>query len=262
MACHFPRIYVHGTYAVPLCRSVREVGYDVHDPCIGREGLGVLLPLSDGVRRRIDNCGFTHFFTGCAFDLGLTNLGYHRSAEVYWLSYGPSDRWLQYRFHDGQVHPVSKAVVKFPEQDASGNLGPNRVYEARQVVRSVPGVVRCRLAGALVHLGSPPLPEDDAGAAPPSLPGIYVDAYDVDLSAEEDWALSDIPPSGVFEVHSTLRADMDLIHDKCVAFAVEAPKNPAEVFKLALRGLDTLSEQCQLFACVNGVRGPCLVITD
>lgn len=147
---------------------------------------------------------------------------------------------MPYQFDDGQVYTVAKAVVKGHKQDASGNLDPIRIYEARQVVWSIRAVVQCGLADGLAHLRLPPLPEDDGAAAPSPSPAVVVDAYDVDLAVEEDCDLPSMPPSGVVDVHSKLQADMDLINEECVKFSVEVPKNVASVFKLALRGLITL----------------------
>lgn len=64
-------------------------------------------------------------------------------------------------------------------------------------------------------------------------------------------AFSDIPCFAQIDVYSSLQADFTVTCDTCVEHSAELPTAPANVFKLALRGLNTLGEQRELLAGVD-----------
>lgn len=66
---------------------------------------------------------------------------------------------------------------------------------------------------------------------------------DVDLDAEGYWDLSDIVTYGEIAVRSSLRADFNVIRDKCVQYLVEVRPTAADVFKFALRALNSVGKQ-------------------
>lgn len=85
----------------------------------------------------------------------------------------------------------------------------------------------------------------------PALPGVVVDGLDVDLDAEGDLDLSNIPPSSVTYFRSSLQGDFSFIqekHDKC---SINRPPNGGNVFRLVLGWLNTLDEQRPLLSCVD-----------
>lgn len=63
------------------------------------------------------------------------------------------------------------------------------------------------------------------------------------LYAKVEWALLDIPFSSEIDVCSGLRADIAEYRDKYVNHSVETPNMTYGVFRLVLRGINTLSEQ-------------------
>lgn len=55
---------------------------------------------------------------------------------------------------------------------------------------------------------------------PWDLPSVVVDELDVNLDTEGPWELSEIPPSGVINICSSLPWAFFLIHKKCVQFSI------------------------------------------
>lgn len=79
-------------------------------------------------------------------------------------------------------------------------------------------------------MGLPPRSDEAAPSTPPTLPGFVVDVLGVDLDAEGDWELSDIPST------------------------IKSPSNAFDVFRLVPRSLSALDEQHQGLSCVDGLR--------
>lgn len=59
---------------------------------------------------------------------------------------------------------------------------------------------------------------------------------EVELDAEGEWELLNIPPPGEIDVPSSLPADFSIIRDKGVECSIEAPTTAAGMFKLELSG--------------------------
>lgn len=89
----------------------------------------------------------------------------------------------------------------------------------------------------------------------PSILMAVTDAYDVDVDADGDWKLSDVPPSGEINIRSSLHVDSTVIRDKCVRYLVEAPRPSTGVSKLGLRELITLSDEGKILASVTRFYG-------
>lgn len=104
----------------------------------------------------------------------------------------------------------------------------------------------------VAHLGLTPN-SDEATSVRPASPKVAVDVLDMDLDAKDDWNLSYIPPSGVFDGRSSLREDFSLTQEKYNGFSIGQPSTAGDLFQLALRG-SNIEEQRQLLPCVGGLR--------
>lgn len=60
--------------------------------------------------------------------------------------------------------------------------------------------------------------------------------------------LSDIPPTGKRDACSSLKAAFTIFCDEYLKYPAEAPRSAVSVFKLVLRGLNTIGEQRELSA--------------
>lgn len=85
----------------------------------------------------------------------------------------------------------------------------------------------------------------------PSTSLAVVDACDVDVDAEGDWYLSDVPSCDEIDIRSSLTADFSVTYDNCIEHSVEALTMAAGVFKLALRALNAIGERQELSASVD-----------
>lgn len=66
--------------AVAECSAV---SYNSRNPCTGHGGCGVTVPLSSGVRHRIDHCGFARFVAKSALNPAAVDLADQASTKVY-----------------------------------------------------------------------------------------------------------------------------------------------------------------------------------
>lgn len=73
---------------------------------------------------------------------------------------------------------------------------------------------------------------------PPVSPKVP-DVYHVPLNAKGGWDLSDIPPSGMLDDCSILRAQFIKICDMNADYSAEGPTTATDVIKYALCGLNT-----------------------
>lgn len=60
---------------------------------------------------------------------------------------------------------------------------------------------------------------------------------------------SDIPPLGSIDDSSDVQADFLLVRESCDEYSIYVPSNVTDVFKLEMRGLNTLGKQCQVLHC-------------
>lgn len=72
----------------------------------------------------------------CAFHSTLAYLAYRQSGKTDWSSVGTFPCWRSYEFADGRVPVLGEAVFHSQKRDASGRLGENMVFPARDVVWS------------------------------------------------------------------------------------------------------------------------------
>lgn len=66
------------------------------------------------------------------------------------------------------------------------------------------------------------------------------------LNAENDSYLYVIPASGIINVSSSPPKYFSLIQEKCDEFSIDRPSNAENVFRLALRSVNIIGEQCKL----------------
>lgn len=81
----------------------------------------------------------------------------------------------------------------------------------------------------------------DVADPSPILVGV-IDAYDIDVHANDELDLSDIPPSGEIDVSSSLQTDFRVAGVQCEEYSIDAPSTVADVFRRAMRRLNTLFE--------------------
>lgn len=130
----------------------------------------------------------------------------------------------------------------------------DKISPVRDVFCSEASAGWCSLADAVAHMCPSQRADSEVLDIPSPSPAV-VDEYDIDLDSESGWNFSDILPSDKIDINSSLRADFIVIRNMCVKYLVEAPKTAAEVFQLALRGLNTLGEQQELSSSVDRLRG-------
>lgn len=82
---------------------------------------------------------------------------------------------------------------------------------------------------------------------PPLVLPSVSNVYDVGLDAKGEWDFLDTLPSDETDVRSSLRGYFSVFHGKYVEFSVETLRRAANVFKLALQGINTLGEHQELF---------------
>lgn len=82
-----------------------------------------------------------------------------------------------------------------------------------------------------------------------------IDLYDVDLNAEGDQELLDIRSSVEIDIRLSLLAYFTVIRNECIEHSAELLKTAADVFKLALRGLNIPEEQQELLTSVDQLCG-------
>lgn len=129
-------------------------------------------------------------------------------------------------------------------------LGANRLYVARTFVWTLHTTAQCSLASAVIYMLSHSQVDGEV-VDPPQVLLSVPDVYDVDLDAKDKWDMPGKPPSVEIGVCSRLQADFAVVCDQCAQYSIEAPTTAVGVFKLALRGLNTLCEQRGLVGAVD-----------
>lgn len=87
---------------------------------MGQGGRVVLVPLSAGVRRRVEHYSFASFVLSWAFDSALANLVYQRSAKIHWYSKGTITFRFLYGFANCRVYAFGKVAVPSRKRGVSG----------------------------------------------------------------------------------------------------------------------------------------------
>lgn len=145
-----------------------------------------------------------------------------------------------------------ETVIPSRKQDASGALGPDSVFAVQHGVWEVPSADRLSVTDAVSYLLTSHSAVEEGGGPPPSFPDVG-DVFDVDLDAEGQWGLSDIPLPSEIDICSRLRADRSVIIDKCSKYSIEDPQTADDDFNLALIGLNTLGEHCKLLVRIDAL---------
>lgn len=163
--------------------------------------------LSFGVHCRIDHYCFIYVIVGFAFDSALPYLAIRRSTEIIWSSTDNVSRWFQYSFA-GNVFGFINLVVPSVKRDANGAFGTDRVYGPRAGVCTVPSTDRGSPASPMAYMPPSPRKDIEVASTCPALLIIRL-VYEVDLDAEDEWNLSDIPPSGEYKCSLMLSSLLD-----------------------------------------------------
>lgn len=195
---------------------------------MGQGSCRVLVPLGAGLRLCVDHHELESFVFGFVFDSDLAYVAYRRSAEIDWSSVDSVYRWIPYGFADSRVSALVEVVVPSRNQDANGELVPDKNYTARDVFCAVPSAHQCCMADAVLYMRPPPRAGTEVRDPPPILQGA-VDAYNVDLNGEGERDFSDIPKSGEICAWSSLQVDFAVIRDKCNKYSIDTPSLDAHV---------------------------------
>lgn len=111
------------------------------------------------------------------------------------------------RFADGRAHRLSAAEVTLHKGTVNGDLAHLKTNTAGVGTWVIKGSDRCVIADIVTYLGLPPKSDEPAPSVLPALPKVVVDVLDMDLDARIDCDLSDIPPSVIIDVCTSLRGD-------------------------------------------------------
>lgn len=109
----------------------------------------------------------------------------------------------------------------------------------------------CVVADTIANLGLQLRLNEATRSVTPAPPGVVADKLDVDLEANGMLSFSEIPPSGVIDISSSLQGYFSLISEKGDEDLINCPSNATDEFRFVLRGLSTPDEQRQLLPCAG-----------
>lgn len=86
------------------------------------------------------------------------------------------------------------------------------------------------IADTAAYLGLSPKSDGPTSSVFVGLPGVVVNVLDMRLEVECNYDLSDMPPSGLINVRSSLQVDFWLIQERCEKFWIDRQSNTEDVF--------------------------------
>lgn len=213
------------------------VTYSCRDRRMSAEGLSIFVPIPSKVRLRVDSTGFFKLIDGMCLDLIWAYVAYRCSAD---------DTWYPYNLRTGQVFDVPAGAEPSRKHDASG----------RSVVgASLPSWISRFSVSRLVSF-------DDAVAASRQhqahVGGLSAlrDVVEIDISKDEDnWELSDTPPSGVIGIRLSLPLSLEWIQYGYHDLGSAVPSTVGEVFGMTFIGTGALKVQRELQLNVTELKG-------
>lgn len=158
--------------------------------------------------------------------------------------------WSSYGFAKERVKALLEATVPAKKRDASRVLGEDKFLAARNTISSA-ALSNCfSTADAVAHMRT--FQPTDIEVLDPSftLPAV-INAYDGNFNAEGDRNLSDILPSAEIDVPSSSREVSTDICEKFFENSNDGPTKAIGVFKLGLRGLNTLAVQREVLSSME-----------
>lgn len=205
----------------------------------------VLVPFVAVFRRHWDHQGFVSFVFGCAFDFAFSYFPHWRSAESGLAFWRCNSLLISHRFPESREYTLVEAGVLPHKQNTRGVLGKDKIFHIRATTCSVAWRDWSSVADAVAHMRSSHFPSLEVLELVPALLVLF-DAYDVALDEEGEWDLSNIPPTNVINIRSSLREEFSATRNKCVEYSVQAPMKAAAFSEMALRGLNNLGKPLEL----------------